>query len=54
MPIPMPKQISLDLGEEAPVPVAIPPECNPSLIELMARAIVAVWLSAQEVDHDER
>ena len=56
MPIPMPKQICLDLDDEAPAPgapVAIPPECRPSLIDLMAQAIVAVWLSAQEVDHEE-
>lgn len=53
MPIPMPNQISLDLDEEVPVPVAMPPECRPTLIDLMAQAIVAVWLCAQEVDHDE-
>ncbi len=53
MPMPMPKQICLDLDDEAPAPVAIPPECKPTLIDLMAQAIVAVWLSAQEVDHEE-
>ena len=53
MPKPTPNQISLDLDEEAPVPMAIPPECKPTLIDLMAQAIVAVWLSAQEVDHEE-
>jgi hypothetical protein len=54
MPMPTPKQISLDLDEEAPAaPVMVPPECKPNLIHLMAQAIVAVWLSAQEVDHDE-
>jgi hypothetical protein len=53
MPIPMPKQICLDLDDEAPAPVAVSPECKPTLIDLMAQAIVAVWLSAQEVDHDE-
>lgn len=54
--MPMPKQISLDLDEEVPPPVTvvvIPPECKPTLIDLMAQAIVAVWLSAQEVDHEE-
>jgi hypothetical protein len=53
MPIPMPKQINLDLDDEVPVPVAIPPEYKPTLIDLMAQAIVAVWRSAQEVDHEE-
>ena len=52
--MPIPKQICLDLDDEAPAaPVATPPECRPTLIDLMAQAIVAVWLSAQEVDHDE-
>ena len=53
MPIPMPKQSCLDLDDEVPVPVAIPPECKPTLIDLMAQAIAAVWRSAQELDHDE-
>lgn len=56
MPVPMPKQICLDLDDEAPAPgapMAIPPECQPTLIDLMAQAIVAVWLGAQEVDHEE-
>jgi hypothetical protein len=57
MPMPMPKQTCLDLDDEAPAapvaPVSIAPECKPTLIDLMAQAIVAVWLSAQEVDHDE-
>ena len=53
MPMPTPKQISLDLDDEVPVLVAIPPERKPTLIDLMAQAILAVWLSAQEVDHDE-
>jgi hypothetical protein len=52
--MPMPKLICLDLDDEAPAaPVAIPPECKPTLIDLMTQAIVAVWLCAQEVDHDE-
>jgi hypothetical protein len=52
--MPMPQQISLDLDEEVPAaPVTVPPECKPQLIELMARALVAVWLSAQEGDHEE-
>jgi hypothetical protein len=52
--MPMPKQMCLDLDEEAPAaPVATPPECKPTLIDLMAQAIVAVWRNAQEVDHDE-
>lgn len=51
--MPMPKQICLDLDEEVPVAVAIPPEGNPTLIDLMAQAIVAVWHSAQEADHEE-
>jgi hypothetical protein len=52
--MPMPKQISLDLDEEVPAaPVTVPPESKPTLIDLMAQAIVAVWLSAQEVDHEE-
>ena len=52
--MPIPKQICLDLDDEAPAaPVATPPECRPTLIDLMAQAIVAVWFSAQEVDHDE-
>ena len=53
MPMPTPKQISLDLDDKVPVLVAIPPECKPTLIDLMAQAIVAVWRSAQEVDHEE-
>ena len=53
MPVPMPKQICLDLDDETPAPLAIAPECKPTLIDLMAQAIVAVWLGAQEVDHDE-
>ena len=53
--MPMPQQICLDLDDEAPAaPVAIPPECKPTLIDLMAQALVAVWLSAQEVDHEEQ
>lgn len=52
--MPMPKQISLDLDEEVPAaPVTVSPECKPQLIELMAQALVAVWRSAQEVDHEE-
>ena len=51
--MPMPQQICLDLDEEVPAPVAIPPECKPTLIELMAQALVAVWLGPQEADHDE-
>jgi len=51
MPLPMPKQTSLDLDDEAPAPVAIPPEYKPTLIELLAQAIVAVWRNAQGVDH---
>ena len=54
MPVPIPQQICLDLDDEAPAaPVAIPSECKPTLIDLMAQAIVAVRLAAQEVDHDE-
>lgn len=54
MPVPMPKQICLDLDEEVPAaPVTVPPECKPQLIELMAQALVAVWRNAQEVDHEE-
>ena len=52
--MPMPQQICLDLDEEAPAaPVTVPPECRPTLVDLMAQAIVAVWLSAQEADHEE-
>jgi hypothetical protein len=55
--MPMPKQICLDLDEEVPAapvaPVSIAPECQPTLIDLMAQAIAAVWRNAQEVDHDE-
>ena len=52
--MPMPKQICLDLDDEVPAaPVATPPERKPTLIDLMAQAILAVWLSAQEVGHDE-
>ena len=51
--MPTPKQISLELDDEAPAPVAIPPQCKPQLIDLMAQAIAAVWLGAQEADHDE-
>jgi len=53
----MPQQIRLDLDDEAPrpaAPVTIPPECKPTLIDLMAQALVAVWHSAQEVDHEEQ
>lgn len=56
MPMPMPKQISLDLDDEAPAPVApvsIAPECKPTLLELMAQAIVAVWRNAEEVGREE-
>lgn len=56
MPVPIPQQVRLDLDDEVPrpaAPVAIPPECKPTLIDLMAQALVAVWLSAQEVDHEE-
>ena len=49
----LPTQIVLDLDDEAPMSLAIPPECKPTLVDLMAQAIVAVWLSAQEVDHEE-
>ena len=54
--MPMPQQISLDLDEKVAPPVAavaIPLECKPTLIDLMAQAIAAVWRAAQEVDHDE-
>ena len=54
MPMPTPKQSSLDFDDKVPAPVAIPPECKPTLIDLMAQAIAAVWRSAQEVDHEER
>ena len=50
--MPMPKQVSLDLDDEAPAQLTIPPECTQQLIALMAEAIVAVWLSAQQVDHE--
>ena len=48
----MPKQISLDLDGEEPTDLTIPPERMQQLIGLMAEAIVAVWQSAQEVDHE--
>ena len=48
----MPKQISLDLDDEEPPHLTIPPERMQQLIGLMAEAIVAVWQSAQEVDHE--
>lgn len=48
----MPKQISLDLDDEEPTHLTIPPERMQQLIGLMAEAIVAVWQSAQEVDHE--
>ena len=48
----MPKQISLDLDDEAPTDLTIPPERMQRLISLMAEAIVAVGQSAQEVDHE--
>ena len=56
MPVPIPQQICLDLDDEVPpvAAVAIPPECKPTLIDLMAQAVVAVWRNAQEADHDER
>jgi hypothetical protein len=51
--MPMPEQISLDLDEEVPAaPVTVPIECKPTLMDLMAQAIAAVWLAAQEVDHE--
>ena len=50
----MPKQISLDLDDEEPTNLTIPPERLQQLIGLMAEAIVAVWPSAQEVDHEPR
>lgn len=54
MPVPMPQQICLDLDEEVPAaPVTVPPERKPTLIELMAQVVVAVWRSAQEVDHEK-
>ena len=48
----MPKQISLDLNDEEPTHLTVPPERMQQLIGLMAEAIVAVWQSAQEVDHE--
>jgi len=53
MPMPTPKQIRLDLDDEAPAGGGDPPECKPQLIDLMAQAIHAVWRNAQEVDHEE-
>jgi hypothetical protein len=50
----MPKQISLDLDDEEPTNLTIPPERTQQLIVLMAEAIVVVWQSAQEVDHEPR
>ena len=48
----MPKQISLDLDDEEPTHLTIPPQRMQQLIGMMAEAIVAVWQSAQEVDHE--
>ena len=53
MPMPTPQQISLDIDDEVPAPVAIPPERTPQLIDLMAQAILAVWRNPQEVDHEQ-
>lgn len=50
------QQITLDL-DDAPVrpPVLeLTPERQQRLLVLMAEAIVAVWQSEQEEDHDER
>ena len=48
---PMPSSRACEI--EVEVRVRLAPECKPTLIDLMAQAIVAVWHSAQEADHDE-
>lgn len=52
----MPQQISLDLGhhDEPPLDLTIPLKCEPPLLTLMAAAMVAVWQSEGEIDHDPR
>ncbi len=50
------QQITLDLDDahELPPELQMAPERQQRLLDLMAQAIVAVWQSEQENDHDER
>lgn len=50
------QQIILDLDDAHDTPPAlnITPERQQRLLALMAEAIVAVWQSKQENEHDER
>ena len=50
------QQITLDLDDahDIPPPLNITPERQQRLLALMAEAILAVWQSEQENDHDER
>ena len=50
------QQITLDLDDapEFPPGLQMAPERQQRLLALMAEAIVAVWQSEQEDDHDER
>ena len=50
----MPQQISLDLEHEPPLDLTIPLTREPPLLTLMAAAMVAVWQSEGEIDHDPR
>ena len=50
------QQTTLDLNDahDTPPVLNITPERQHRLLALMAQAIVAVWQSEQENDHDER
>lgn len=50
------QQTTLDLDDahDTPPPLNITPERQQRLLALMAEAIVAVWQSEQENEHDER
>ena len=50
------QQTTLDLDDayDRPRPPDMTPERQQRLLILMAEAIVAVWQSAQENDHDKR
>ena len=52
----MPQQISLDLEhhDEPPLDLTIPLKREPLLLTLMAAAMVAVWQSEGEIEHDPR
>lgn len=50
------QQTTLDLDDahDSPPPLDMTPERQQRLLILMAEAIIAVWQSEQENDHEER